>query len=301
MGFPALDIAVSNKPIAFLITEQNELKIIQLKKITHGFFVDKDHGVFLVDPTKGLKCDKVAIYVYDVRTAKPIDWRVHAEIDEFCKKNGLYKVSAKDAKHGGLLRKLIKKNNGDKDKALQELSQSETSKKETIENEIEGINQSLLQENETRLKNQEAPIEIKPDDYASFVLEKLIERTVITREEAQKIKFELTNGQITIDDFINKLSELHKVEIHEAITANAQRYIDEHKVFDPAKVMTYIKMAKGLGKDIKDLGQPVVKNLVPLKWIFGVGLIIVIVAVVMTSLDFGQIGELIPIFSSGNN
>ncbi len=78
------------------------------------------------------------------------------------------------------------------------------------------------------------------------------------------------------------------------ITPNAQLFIEEYRTFDPAKVMNYIKMAKGLGKDIKDLGQPTIKNLVPVKWIVGVGMIFIIIAVVLSSVDLNNIGSLIP-------
>jgi len=295
MGFPALDIALSNKPWALLITENNETKPIVLKKIHSGFFVDKDHGVFMIDPLKALRWGKQSFFIYDVRSARPLNMRTMALVDEFVKNNGLVRIDRKHMRHGARLRELLTgKPKEKKNEALEDLKHEEEQRGENVHNEIESINQRLLKENEDRQKANEAPISIAPDDYAAYITERLINQGLITRGEASRVKFELISGEITIDDFIKKLEELHLVEVNEPITPNAQLFIEEYRTFDPAKIMNYIKQAKGLGKDIKDLGQPAIKNLVPVKWIVMAVIGVAIMAVVLSSIDLRNIGNLIP-------
>jgi hypothetical protein len=293
MGFPALDIAASNKPWAMLITENNEVKLLVLKKLHQGFFVDVDHGIFMIDPLKALRYGKQSFFIYDVRSARPLNMRAMKLIDEFVKNNGLVRIDRKAVRHGERLRQLLRIGKKPED-AIQELKIEEQKKSDAVHNEIEAINQRLLAENEQRQEENKTPIRIEPDDYANYITERLINSGLITRGDAAKVRFDLISGEITIDDFIRKLEGLHLVEIQEPITPNAQLFVEEYRAFDPAKVMSYIKMAKGLGKDIKDLGQPTIKNLVPVKWIVLAVIGVAIMALVLSNVDLSNIGTLIP-------
>ena len=106
MGIPAMDIAVSNKPVAFMISGINTLKIIKLKNIRRGFFIDAEHGIFMIDREANtpLVYGKQSIYFYDVRSAKPIDMLMMKELDDFCNDNGLMEVTPKHVKQGEKLR-----------------------------------------------------------------------------------------------------------------------------------------------------------------------------------------------------
>ncbi len=294
MGFPALDIAISNKPWALLITESNTTKPIVLKTIKDGYFVDKDHGIFIIDPLKALRWGKQSFWIYDVRSAKPLDMRAMKLVEEFSNNNGLVKIEKKHIRQGERLRQIFKKHKDKPEDAIAELTKEEEERTEKVHNEIETINQRLLHENDERQKKNEPQISIAPDDYSSYIIERLINMGLITRGEASKVKFDLMAGEITIDDFIKKLEELHLVEINSPLPINAQLFIEGYRTFIPTKVMAYIKGAKNLGKDIKDLGQPTIKNLVPVKWIVLAVIGVAIMALVLSNVNLGNIGNLIP-------
>ena len=299
MGFPAMDLAISRKPVAALITGVNEIKFISMKKILNGFFVDKDYGVFMTDPTKALRYDRTPIYFYDIRSAKPIQMLAMKEVQNFVDGNGLTRITPKDAKHGEWLRRISLKHGGDTKKALEELKTQEQDAEHQVHNEIEAINMQLMEQNQQLAKEEKPPLKIDPDDYAGYVIEALVSKGLVTRGEAARIRFNLVSGEITIDDFIRQLEELHKIEVHHPITANAQHFIDDFKTFDPARVMAYIKGAKGLGKDIKELGQPAVRNLIPAMWIVLVCVGVGIMAILLTSVDWGNVIKLIPFLNKG--
>lgn len=303
MGIPINDIALSNKPVGFLITGINTLKIIKLKKIRRGFFVDVDHGVFMVDSETNvpLMYGKQPIFIYDVRSAKPINLLFAKELDEFCDKNGIVSIAPKHVRQSEKLRGFINKHRPNTktqleaiDQSLEELKEIESKDKDDLTEELNRINTTLAKENEQLLMNKQPALEISPEDYATFVLDSLQKKNLITFEEATTLKAKLTSGNITLDDFAKELEAIHKIEINRPLSANAQRYLEYYRAYKPTDVYNYINEAKGLGKDIKELGQPVIRNLLPAKWIVMVIMGVVIGAAVLSTVDLSSIGNLIP-------
>ena len=298
MGVPVSDIALSNKPVAFLISGHNTLKIIKLTKIREGFFIDMNFGVFMVDSVNStpLMYGKQPIYVYDVRSAKPLDMLIMKELDNFVKDNGLANITPKNVRQGEKLRHLGFKNKGNEEAAYSELKNDEDKLQEDIIKEMDFINSTLTKENEKDVIDGKPPLEITPEDYAGFIIERLTGKGLITREEATIIKAKLTSGLITLDDFARELENIHRIEINRPISTNAQRFLEYYRTYNPSQVLSYIVETKGLGKDIKDLGQPIIRNLVPIKYIV-LGIIgVSIGAVILTSIDWNNIGNLIPFF-----
>src|SRR3990172_3058544 len=299
MGFPINDIALSNKPVAFLISVHNTLKIIKLKKIKHGFFVDMEFGVFIIDSTNSvpLQYGKQTIYIYDVRSAKPLNLLMMKELDAFVKDNGLAKITPKHVRQGEKLRMLGKKHKDNGELAFNELKEDEDKLQDDITKELNKINITLEEENDKLLKDGKQALEITPEDYAGFIVERLTGKGLITRDEATAIKSKLSSGAITLDDFAKELEDIHKIEINRPISTNAQNYLEHYKTYKPADVLNYIIEAIGLGKDIKDLGQPIIRNLLPIKWIV-LGMIgFAIAAIVISSIDWNTIKNLIPFFN----
>lgn len=318
MGLPIMDIAISNKPVAFLISGINTLKIIKLKNIRRGFFIDKDHGIFMIDRESNspLVYGKQSIFFYDVRSAKPIDMLMMKELDEFCDQNGLMSVTPKHVKQGEKLRMAelkqkmkkpkrkffrnpLKKNQvlPDEEKdldVLEELNLESEKLEKNVKAELTQIDKGLSDENEKLVKAGKPMLEITPEDYTEFILDRLVKKSLISYEDATTLKLKLINGQLTLDDFARELETLHKIEIHRPISTNAQKFLQSYKTYAPAEVFQYIQEARGLGKDIKDLGQPMIKNLIPAKWIVMVAMAGVIVIAVLSTVDFGTIKGLIP-------
>lgn len=244
---------------------------------------------------------KQAIYTYDVRSAKPLDMLLMKEIDDFADKNGLMSVTPKHVREGEKIRifskSMEKEENNPNESAYDRLKKESDEHQADIQKELDYINSGLNKENEALIKQNKQPLEISPEDYTNFILERLVKKSLITYEEATGLKSKLVNGMLTLDDFAKELENIHKVEIHRPISTNAQKFLQSYKTYSPNEVYQYISESRGLGKDIKDLGQPAIKNLLPLKWIIGAGLVVIIVAAVLSSVDLTSIGKLIPIFN----
>src|SRR3990167_5911610 len=303
MGIPISDITLSNKPVAFLISGINTLKIIKLKNVRRGFFIDSDYGIFMIDRESNtpLIYGKQAIYTYDVRSAKPLDMLLMKELDEFADKNGLMTITPKHVREGEKIRifsKSMQTNKDDNTKSAHDrLEEESKAHQEDIQKELDYVNDGLNKENESLIKQNKQPLEISPEDYANFILERLVKKSLITYEEATMIKSKLVNGMLTLDEFAKELENIHKVEIHRPISTNAQKFLTSYKTYNPNEVYQYISESRGLGKDIKDLGQPTIKNLIPAKWIAMVAIVGVIVIAVLTQIDLSNIGKLIPFFN----
>src|SRR3990167_9281618 len=123
MGIPISDITLSNKPVAFLISGINTLKIIKLKNVRRGFFIDSDYGIFMIDRESNtpLIYGKQAIYTYDVRSAKPLDMLLMKELDDFADKNGLMTITPKHVREGEKLRIFSKSSEDDPKSARERL------------------------------------------------------------------------------------------------------------------------------------------------------------------------------------
>jgi bifunctional DNA-binding transcriptional regulator/antitoxin component of YhaV-PrlF toxin-antitoxin module len=223
------------------------------------------------------------------------------ELDDFADKNGLMTITPKHVREGEKLRiasKTLHIKDGDESpEALEKLEQESRTHHEDIQKELDYVNDGLNKENEKLVKENKEPLEISPEDYTNFILERLVKKSLITYEEATQLKLKLQNGMLTLDDFARELENIHKVEIHKAISTNAQKFLNAYKTFSPNEVFQYIQESRGLGKDVKDLGQPTIKNLIPAKWIVMVALAGVIVVAVLASVDLTSIGKLIPFFN----
>lgn len=306
MGIPINDIALSNKPVAFLVTGINTLKIIKLKNIRRGFFIDSEFGIFMIDRENNtpLIYGKQAIYMYDVRSAKPLDMLLMKELDEFADKNGLMSITQKHVREGEKIRIYEKSLQSSKNEdatapANAKLELEAEAHQKDVQKELDYINAGLNKENEELVKGGKQPLEISPEDYANFILERLVKKSLMTYEEATGIKAKLVNGMLTLDDFAKELENIHKVEIHKPISTNAQKFLQAYKTYNPNEVFQYISESRGLGKDVKDLGQPTIKNLIPAKWIAMVAIVGVIVVAVLSQIDLSGIASLIPIFNRG--
>lgn len=300
MGIPINDIALSNKPVAFLITGINTLKIIKLKNIRRGFFIDSEYGIFLIDMENNIPLiyGKQAIYFYDVRSAKQLNMLLMKELDEFADKNGLLTITKKHVREGEKMRMLSKSKAGKNDDELfAEYEEQSHEIQQDIQKELDSINGEINRQNDELMKGNKSPLEISPEDYVNFILERLTKKSLITYQEATILKNKLVNGILTLDDFAKELENLHKIEIHTPISTNAQKFLEAYKTFDPNTVFQYISESRGLGKDIKDLGQPTIKNLIPAKWIATVAIVGIIVVAVFSQVDISSIGKLIPFFN----
>ena len=300
MGLPILDISMSNKPIAFIITPANRLEVVKIKLIQGGFFIVKPYGVFRIDASKVIPYKKQAVYFFDSRNANPLDVKVLRELEYFADKNSLHKIKRKDVSHAEKLRRLFTKgrktptgqeNQKELDEAQNDLELEVSTTilndvnqtKDRITEEVEKVNQTLQDENTALMKEGKPVNEIDPELYTSYVVEHLHNKRLITSSDATEIKIRMIKGEITISELLTELLKQKDFLVNEPITINAQKYLDDFGTYDPSLVDSFIDRADGLGKKIEKMGSPQVKNFgnlaIILPLIFG----FMIVAIILDS------------------
>jgi len=301
MGLPVIDISMSNKPIAFIITPANRLEIVKIKLIQGGFFTVKPYGVFHIDASKVIPYKKQACYFFDSRNANPLDVKVLEELEYFSKKNTLHQIKRKDVGHAEKLRRLFSK--GKKPQTEKELKDLEiqvheqiltevNQEKDKITQEVETVNEALQKENDKLMAEGKPVNEIDPELYTSYVVEHLHNKRLITSTDATEIKMRMIKGEITISELLTELLKQKDFLVHEPITVNAQKYLDDFGTYDPSLVDSFIDRADGLGKKIEKMGSPEVKNFGNLAIILPIIFGVMIVAIILGSADFNNMGQL---------
>jgi len=284
MGFPKLDIEYSKSPVALVLNANNELRAYKVKTQKSKFFIMEDK-IFEVDPSAFIRMDKTPIYFYYTEYPKPINLKYHSMLHKWAKNNGVDKIRKKDIKQSSLFDRYKVEGNGD---ALKMVREHEKSEHDEIQKEVENINQKLLQENEKRIADNQPPLEIDPQDYSHYIIESLLKTKKISMDDASILRSGLLSGELTIDDFITKLNDLHLVEISEPIPLNPRLWLDSAASYNPSAVFNYIKATRNLDKKIEKLGLTQVKQLIPAAWIAMVLIGVSIAIAVLVSSGAGN-------------
>jgi hypothetical protein len=288
---PAVDIAFARKPVAMFLNPSNEVEWFLLEPQNKSrFFVHQKYGIFEVDANCSSRAGKTPLYFYYSENPKPIHLKYYAMLYAWAKKNGVDKITKKDIRHSSIFDRIAAQ---EKTSPLEALKKQNVETNEKIQQRVDEVNNLINTENERRLQAGEPPASIDPTDYAQYILEKLVLDDLVTQEDADKLKYELIGGQVTIDYFINRLKELNVVNIVEPIPLHPRRWLEDWPTFKPADVFNYIKMSRGLGKSIEKLGLRQVHNLIPWTWVLGIVLAIIIgIAALMSSGILGGLSNI---------
>lgn len=285
LHFPDRTVRNSKKAIAFMLTPEG-IKIHYIKIIYTKFFLVKNHGIFEVEQTKGIRYGKTTVYFFDTRSAKPIDLQVMKELSDFAYKNKLHRIKRKDVRHGDQLRQLLGKGKSTVE-AITEFKDVVIKKRGRINNIIEELQ-----------KTQNASVEPIPEkDQGLVLVDALIRTRLIDKEDAEELKDNLIGNKITIVDLVEKLRDMEKIDIQTPISVNAHRFLDDYHTYSPAEVDVFIDRAERLGSKMTKMGSPEVKNHMQAGLVFA---IIVGGAIALMVLGSSDLGNFLPSFDASN-
>ena len=285
LHFPDRTVKNSKKAIAFMLTPEG-IKIHYIKIIYTKFFLVKNHGIFEVEQSKGIRYGKTTVYFFDTRSAKPIDLQVMKELSDFAYKNKLHRIQRKDVRHGDQLRQLIQKGKNTVE-AITELKDVVIKKRGRINNIIDELQ-----------KTQNESAEPVPEKVQGLVLvDALIRTRLIDKEDAEELKDNLIGNKITIVDLVERLRDMEKIDIQTPISVNAHRFLDDYHTYSPAEVDVFIDRAERLGSKMTKMGSPEVKNHMQAGLVFAVIVGGAIALMVLGSSDFGNF---LPSFDANN-
>ena len=270
--FPSRQMGNSRKAVVMMFTPVG-LQIHYVKIVHTKFFLIKNQGVFEVDPQKGIRYGKTVVYFYDTRSAKPVDPRVMKALDDFAYKNRLVKIKRKDVRHGAELRSLIGRY--EPKEAIQRLKDMFVRKQEKINSKIEDVSKQMEDVN-------------MPDEEQGLVLvESLVRANLIEKSDADLLSDQVESGDVSFVELIEKLRTLEAVDVQEAISMDAQRFLEDYHTYNPADVDTLLDAAERYADKIRKMGSPEVKNFASAAVIFAVLIGGAIAVMILAGSDLG--------------
>ena len=270
--FPSRQMGNSRKAVVMMFTPVG-LQIHYVKIVHTKFFLIKNQGVFEVDPQKGIRYGKTVVYFYDTRSAKPVDPRVMKALDDFAYKNRLVKIKRKDVRHGAELRSLIGRY--EPKEAIQRLKDMFVRKQEKINSKIEDVSKQMEDVN-------------MPDEEQGLVLvESLVRANLIEKSDADLLSDQVESGDVSFVELIERLRTLEAVDVQEAISMDAQRFLEDYHTYNPADVDTLLDAAERYADKIRKMGSPEVKNFASAAVIFAVLIGGAIAVMILAGSDLG--------------
>ena len=270
--FPSRQMGNSRKAVVMMFTPVG-LQIHYVKIVHTKFFLIKNQGVFEVDPQKGIRYGKTVVYFYDTRSAKPVDPRVMKSLDDFAYKNKLVKIKRKDVRHAAELRKLTGR--FEPKEAIERLKDIFVRKQEKINSKIEDVTKQM---DEVQM----------PDEEQGLVLvESLVRANLIEKSDADLLSDQIESGDVSFVELIEKLRNLEAVEVQEAISMDAQRFLEDYHTYNPADVDTLLDAAERYADKIRKMGSPEVKNFASAAVIFAVLIGGAIAVMILAGSDLG--------------
>ena len=277
LHFPDKSMRNSKKAVAIIHTPEG-IKIHLVKIIYTKFFLIKNHGIFEIDQTKGIRYGKTTLYFYDSRSAKPMDFNVMKELDDFAYNNKLNRIRRKDVRHGDKLRHII-------DTGVK-LKEGVILLKEYVEKKQKRINNTI---DEVVSMSGKGVENIDETEQGFIIVESLIRAKLIPKEEAEVLQDDLRHGKVSLVDMIERLRESEKVDIHTPISMNAQRFLNDYHTYSPSEVDVFIDRAESLGGKMRKLGSPEIKNTIKAGMIFAIIVGGALAVLIITSINFENV------------
>jgi len=276
LHFPDRAVRNSKRAIAIMLTPEG-IKIHYVKIIYTKFFLVKNHGIFELDQTKGIRYGKTTVYFFDTRSAKPISLPAMKELHDFAYTNRLHRIKRKDVRHADQLRQIVQKGKH-MIEAVKELKEIVLKRKDKINNMIETVQKAQA----------ELPEPVPEKEQGLVLVDALVRSRLIETEEAEGLKDNLLGNKITFVDLVEKLRDLELVEIQTPISVSAHRFLDDYHTYSPAEVDVFIDRAERLGTKMTKMGSPEVKNNMKAGLVFAIIVGGAIALMVLGSSDFGN-------------
>lgn len=271
--FPSRQMANSRKAVVMMFTPVG-LQIHYVKIVHTKFFMIKNQGVFEIDPQKGIRYGKTVVYFYDTRSAKPVDPRVMKALDDFAYKNKLVKIKRKDVRHGAELRKLASRYQPNE--AIERLKDIFVRKQEKINSKIEDVSKQLEE------------VQLPEEEQSLVLVESLVRANLIEKSDADLLSDQIESGDVSFVELIERLRSLEAVEVQQAITMDAQRFLEDYHTYNPADVDTLLDAAERYADKIRKMGSPEVKNFASAAVIFALLIGGAIAVMILAGTDFSN-------------
>jgi len=268
-----------------IIFNGRQIIIKKMPKNT-DYFIDKNLGLFEINPDKAFFLNKTPVYFYDVRNQNALDLGMLDELYQWANFQGLYKIRRVDVEHGSRLRL--------KDTANLKESQ-EKQKKETrkfmasvvakIRNENTEIDKRReLEQGEV---DSEEYKKLDEDDSNFLIVKNLFDNGYIDSKQAENLNHKLTLKQITkTDDLLHEIDTFTDVYVTKPISNELERILDDFHTYKPRDVVEIIKSCLKIRKGIDKLRTKAVMNWFPSMYILFGAIGVILAYMIISSGSF---------------
>ena len=261
---------------------------IIIKKMPQNteYFIDKNLGLFEINPDKAFFLNKTPVYFYDVRNQNALDLGLLDELYKWANFQGLYKIRRVDVEHAGRLRL-------EGDKSLTEVKKEE--KRQTRKFMAEVLNH-INKQNEDKIKTMEleqgeqGSEEYKlldEKDSIFLIVKNLFDHGYIDSKQASNLNHKLTLKEITkTDELLHEIDSFTDVYVTKPISNELERILDDFHTYKPHDVIETIKSVLKIRKGVDKLRTKSVINWFPSMYILFGAIGIVLAYMIISSGSF---------------
>ena len=279
-------------PSAIIINgRQLIIKQLPAKK---DYFIDKDLGMFEINPNKAFFLNKTAVYFYDVRNQNAIHPGILDELYQWANHQGIYKIRRVDVEHAKRLRA---EETSDVIDAMDRQKKVTRKFMADILKEVKKKNEKTMEQQRQETGTNEDSDEYKlitPEEERFIIVQNMFEQGYIDGKQSDNLNHKLKLKQIvTTDDLLHELESFCDVYVSKPITHELERILDDFHTYKPRDIIGYIKELSKIRKGLKNLRTKPVINWFPSMYILfgalGIGIIYVLYSQYGDSLDLSSI------------
>ena len=277
---PWFEISQFNGNCAIIINGR-QLILKKLPKKTE-YFVDKDLGIFEINPDKSFFLNKTAVYFYDVRNQNALHPGTLNELYKWANSQGMYKIRRVDLKHARRLSAMDASNG----KLLDQMESQKKANRKLMASVLQKVDTENQQKKEAVEKEQGNP---NSDEYRLYdendkcylITKNLFDNGYIDVEERRNLDHKLTLGHIkTVDDLMKEVDDFSTVFVTKPISHELERILDDFHTYKPRDIVNLIKDLSKIRSGIKKLRTKAVVNWFPSMYILfgalGIGVIYIL-------------------------
>lgn len=268
-----------------IIFNGRQIIIRKMPKNTE-YFIDKNLGLFEINPDKAYFLNKTPVYFYDVRNQNALDLGLLDELYQWANFQGLYKIRRVDVEHAKRLRL-------NDDKSLQETKEKEKRATRKFMAEVLGkIKKTNEDTEEKRLLEQGAEDsdeyhKLDEDDQNFLIVKNLFDHGYINSIQAQNLNHKLTLKEITkTDELLDNIDTFTDVYVTKPISNELERVLDDFHTYKPRDIIEIIKSVLKIRKGVDKLRTKAVVNWFPSMYILFGAIGIILAYMIITSGGF---------------
>lgn len=290
---PYYQISQLRTPCAMII---NGRQII-IKKLPKNkdYFIDRDLGMFEMNPNKTFFINKTLVYIYDVSNQNPIHPGLLDELYRWANLQGLYKIRRADIEQAKQLR-----TDGSQENLRKKMEERRIANRKFMKEVLDKIHAKnkktkLEQKQATGSTDDDPEYEQITDYEATFMItDNLFKNGYISKAQAENLDYKLARREIkTIDELMHEVESFCEVYVTKPISNETERILDDFHTYKPRDIIGYIKELSKIRKGLKNLRTKPVINWFPSMYILFGAIGIVIFYIMYTqyggSLDQGLI------------